>query len=105
MATSFRATDAQLEERTMLSAVVGLVSDINQVATSPTGLTDVNGKVFFLTSDGAASTQSLWASDGTAVGTKEIFATNVNPTDLTSIGGGIALFAAAHRARDRNRPG
>ena len=53
----------------MLSAVVGLVSDINQVDTSPTDLTEVNGKLFFVTSDSAAGTQSIWASDGTTQGT------------------------------------
>ncbi|MGP0063713.1 MAG: ELWxxDGT repeat protein [Isosphaeraceae bacterium] len=56
----------------MLSAVVGLVSDINQVDTSPTDLTEVNGKLFFVTTDSAAGTQSLWATDGTTQGTAEL---------------------------------
>ena len=56
----------------MLSAVVGLVSDINQVDTSPTDLTEVNGKLFFMTSDSTTGTQSIWATDGTPQGTVKL---------------------------------
>jgi ELWxxDGT repeat protein len=52
----------------MLSAVGGLVSDINQLDSTPTDLTAVNGKLFFVTQDSTQGTDSLWATDGTATG-------------------------------------
>ena len=66
--TGFAFAVNNLEERTMLSGVGGLVSDINQIDSTPTNLTDVNGKLFFVTQDGAQGTASLWATDGTTQG-------------------------------------
>ena len=60
------------KQRTMLSVVAGVVSDINQVDSSPTNLTDVGGKLFFVTQDSSPGTESLWATDGTAQGAVEL---------------------------------
>ena len=73
--TGFAFTVSNLEERTMLSLVSGVVADINQqVANSQTGgaitnsLTVLNGTMYFNANDGIHGTQ-LWKSDGTAAGT------------------------------------
>ncbi|MFI5456862.1 MAG: ELWxxDGT repeat protein [Isosphaerales bacterium] len=63
----------------MLSgAQVSLVKDINQIDSSPVGLTNVDGKLFFLTTDRTAGTASVWASDGTTSGTVELMSRNVS---------------------------
>jgi len=63
----------------MLSgAQVSLVKEINQVDASPVGLTNVDGKLFFLTTDKASGTESVWASDGTTSGTVELMSSNVS---------------------------
>ena len=64
----FTFTVSDLEQRTMMSVTTGLVADINQVDSTPTNLTEENGKLFFVTQDSAQGTASLWATDGTAQG-------------------------------------
>src|SRR4051812_33297307 len=58
-----------LERRRMLS--VSMPLDVNAIPLStvaPGALTDVNGTLYFVHSDGAHGTE-LWKSDGTAAGT------------------------------------
>jgi ELWxxDGT repeat protein len=74
----FAFTVADLEARTMLSVAAGVVSDSIQVAAGVTNLTDVNGKLFFVTQDSTAGTGSLWATDGTAQGAVDL--ANINAT-------------------------
>ena len=83
-------TLSELEERTMLSLVSGVVADINQqVANGQTGsadpsnLTVLNGTLYFSANDGIHGTQ-LWKSDGTAAGTTMV-------TDLETIIPGYRL--------------
>ena len=66
----FAFSDSRLEERTMLSLVTGVVSDVNQVAGSPTptNLTAVGNKLFFTTPNSPSSTATLWESSGGSSG-------------------------------------
>ena len=73
--TRFAFTLSDLEERTMLSLVSGVVADINQQvangqadSSDPSSLTVLNGTLYFSANDGIHGTQ-LWKSDGTAAGT------------------------------------
>jgi ELWxxDGT repeat protein len=63
----FALTVSDLEERTIMSVVAGVVSDNNQ-GSYPTILGDVNGALYFTASDGVHGNQ-LWKSDGTTTGT------------------------------------
>ncbi len=57
----------------MLSgAAVSMVKDINQIDSSPTDLTTLDGKLFFVTTDADSGTEAFWASDGTSSGTVEL---------------------------------
>jgi len=79
----------------MLSgAQVSLVKDINQNDASPTGLTSVDGKLFFLTKDPASGTESFWASDGTTSGTVKLMSSNVftYPQGTYPQGGGQSAY-------------
>src|SRR5262249_21917091 len=67
--TAFRFGNPNLEDRTLLSLQAGLVSDINRLPTSPLGLTNANGQLFFLTENQQqSSTGALWTSKGTGSG-------------------------------------
>ncbi len=68
-------------------------------SSNPTGLTNVNGTVFFAATNGTNGIQ-LWKSDGSAAGTvmvKDINTTstgaNSNPADLTNVDG-LLFFRA-----------
>jgi ELWxxDGT repeat protein len=68
--TAWRWIEFLLEQRCLFSGLnVGLVRDINLIDTSPSNVTDANGKLYFLTSDQAAGQDSFWVSDGTTSGT------------------------------------
>ncbi len=104
--TAFSWSHFTLEERTLLSGVdVGMVKDINQIDASPIDLTVLDGKLFFLTKDEAADTESLWASDGTTAGTVELMTSeqfgssdidleSATPTDVFVPRGGEVYFLA-----------
>ena len=73
--TRFAFTLSELEERTMLSLVSGVVADINQQVANgqagsadPSNLMVLNGTLYFNANDGIHGTQ-VWKSDGTAAGT------------------------------------
>ena len=68
----FAFTVADLEQRTMMSVTTGLVSDINQLDSNPTNLTESGGKLFFVTQDSLQGTESLWATSGTAQGAVQL---------------------------------
>ena len=68
----FAFTVSDLEQRTMMSVTTGLVSDINQLDSNPTNLTESGGKLFFVTQDSSQGTESLWATDGTAQGSVQL---------------------------------
>jgi ELWxxDGT repeat protein len=93
----------QLEDRTVPSAGTAadtvLVKDIlaGSVSSSPSNLTDVNGKLFF-TSDDGVSGMELWKSDGTAAGTvlvKDISpgSGSSSPRNLTNVNGTLFFLA------------
>jgi ELWxxDGT repeat protein len=75
---------SDLEARSMLSVAAGLVADINQLDTSPTDLTAVNGKLFFVTDNNAASTESLWVTGGKAQGAVKLAAIDDTNGNLPS---------------------
>src|SRR5881396_2555956 len=56
-----------------MPAATVLVKDINpgRGSSSPDGLTDVNGTLFFSAED-PTNGRELWKSDGTAAGTEEV---------------------------------
>jgi ELWxxDGT repeat protein len=106
--TEYALTVSNLEERTMLSLVSGVVADINQqVANSQTGgaissgLTVLNGTMYFNANDGIHGTQ-LWKSDGTAAGTTMVTGLPQNgmsdggpdPSSLVGFGGAIFFEVA-----------
>lgn len=68
----FAFTVSDLEARAMLSVVAGVVSQTNQVASGLTNLTDVDGKLFFITQGSTPGTGSLWETDGTRAGAVEL---------------------------------
>jgi len=60
---------------------------INQIGSTPTRLTNVNGTVYFVTGNGP---QQLWKSNGTALGTVQVPASSFNSIeDLTAFNGQI----------------
>jgi ELWxxDGT repeat protein len=74
---ALRWTEFPLEERCLLSGLTAsLVKDINLIDASPSHLTALNGKLYFLTSSQAAGKESLWASDGTTSGTVELMSSS-----------------------------
>jgi ELWxxDGT repeat protein len=83
-----------------------LVQDINpgSSASNPKYITDLGtGKAVFSANDGTHGTE-LWVTNGTAAGTllvKDIFpgisSHSSNPTDITALGNGRALFSANDR--------
>src|SRR5262249_34402988 len=83
-----------LEDRCLLSAT--LVADINpfSVGSSPTNLTDVNGTLFFMATDGSG--RELWKSDGTAAGTVLVkaFGSNAYPGNFTNVNGELFFTAS-----------
>ena len=76
--TGFAFTVSDLEVRTMLSVVAGLVSDINQLATNPTNLTESAASCSSSPRTASQGTESLWATDGTSQGSVEL-ARSTNP--------------------------
>src|SRR5207244_5122275 len=81
------------------AAVTVLVKDINpgRGGSSPGGLADVNGTLFFAAFDPTTG-RELWKSNGTAAGTVLVGDINPgpdssNPHELTAVGG--RLFFAA----------
>ena len=68
----FAFTVSDLEPRTMLSVVTGVVSDINHTPAGVTNLTGSGGKLFFVTQDSTPGTASLWANGGTSQGSVEL---------------------------------
>src|SRR5262249_14524872 len=70
--TGFAFTVSELEERTMLSLVTGVVADINQQGGNPTSLTDGDGKLFSLTQGSNHSTASLWEPSRAAHGAVDL---------------------------------
>ena len=75
--TGFAFTLCELEERTIMSLVSGVVSHNNQ-GSSPSILGVVNGALYFSANDGIDGTQ-LWKTDGTAAGTAMV--TDLPQTD------------------------
>src|SRR5260370_26879046 len=71
-----------------------MVKDINPGTgwSSPAGLTNVNGTLFFVASDGTTKGSGLWKSDGTAAGT--VLVENVSAGNLTNVNG--TLFFAGN---------
>ena len=93
-------TVSDLEVRTMLSVVGGLVADINQLDANPTNLTNVNGKLFFVTQDGSQGTVSLWETDGTHQGAVELasiaesgYGLPSDPASFVSLGGAVYFMS------------
>jgi ELWxxDGT repeat protein/probable HAF family extracellular repeat protein len=86
-----------LEDRCLLSAT--LVKDVNPGAadSSPAGLVNVQGQLFFAASDGSHGVE-LWKSDGTAAGTNLVKDVNPGsagsaPADLTAVNGTLYFTA------------
>jgi ELWxxDGT repeat protein len=95
--TEYALTVSNLEERTMLSLVSGVVADINQQVANgqpgsadPSNLTVLNGALYFFANDGIDGTQ-LWKSDGTAAGTTMV-------TDLEQINPAYAPLSGSEVA-------
>jgi ELWxxDGT repeat protein len=74
------------------AAGTGLVADINPGpgGSYPTDLTDLNGTLYFLATNGTTYNEQLWESDGTAAGTFQI-APNVSPIALTAADGELVF--------------
>jgi ELWxxDGT repeat protein/probable HAF family extracellular repeat protein len=95
--SDFRPSLESLEDRCLPSAT--LVQDINPGAadSSPNGLVNVQGQLFFAASDGLHGME-LWTSDGTTAGTRLVKdinpgAADSGPANLTAVNG--ALFFTA----------
>lgn len=74
------------------AAGTGLVADINPGSggSYPTDLTDLNGTLYFLATNGTTYNEQLWESDGTAAGTFQIDP-SVSPIQLTAAGGKLVF--------------
>jgi ELWxxDGT repeat protein len=83
-----------LETRYLLSAT--LVTDINpfSVGSIPTNLTDVNGTLFFMATDGSG--RELWKSDGTDAGTVLVraFGSSAYVANFTNVNGDLYFTAS-----------
>jgi len=80
-----------------------LVLDINEGAGSsnPTGLTSIDGKMYFSADDGVHG-EELWVSDGTDVGTFRLTdinsdGKNSSPRDITAMDGSIYFSAIKNK--------
>ena len=93
-----RAMVEAIEPRLLLSAA-SLVTDINpaNLGSVPTGLTDVNGTLFFAADDGVHG-RELWATDA-GRGSPRLVAdlnpgpASSNPTSLVKLGNALCFFA------------
>ena len=98
------ATGSELWKSDGTAAGTVRVKDINATGyyytygSDPTGLTNVNGTLFFSANDGSTGYQ-LWKSDGTASGTvevKDIGQGGSDPIDLTNVNGTLFFSADDH---------
>jgi ELWxxDGT repeat protein len=96
-----------------------LVADLDgnpAASTYPYEFREVNGKLLFFSGEGAAATDGLWVTDGTAAGTQRIAALGVNRSDsgyfaegynttmaqVLTIGGQQRLFFMANDGTNGN---
>ena len=85
------------------------VIDVGPDGLKPTDITD-NGPDVLFSGEDKNSNDELWMSDGTAAGTVELSggltgeaSTGLDPTDIVSLGNGIAVFIG-HDSNDNDKP-
>jgi ELWxxDGT repeat protein len=83
------ATVEALDRRLLLAAAPVLVKDINTATdrSLPTELTEVDGVMYFLASDGGNAQDTLWRSDGTPAGTSLLKNFSPEPGTQGFVGG------------------
>jgi ELWxxDGT repeat protein len=75
-------------------APVAMVGDLapGAASSSPKALVDAGGTLYFLAMDGKLNFPQLWASDGTAAGTR-VVAPGLEASSPAALGGGVAFTA------------
>jgi ELWxxDGT repeat protein len=75
----------------------GIYGQVYPSSSNPTGLTSMNGTLFFSATDGSSAVE-LWMSDGTSAGTMLVKDINPNgssyPTNLTNVNGTLYFSAS-----------